>query len=57
MAFSIVIPQGQHLVVTAGGRHTVIKFKELDMYFGERGQRGLKLPRGFQKVDKVEIGS
>jgi topoisomerase-4 subunit A len=57
MAFTIVIPQGQPLVVTAGGRHTVIKFKELDMYFGERGQRGLKLPRGFQKVDKVEIES
>lgn len=55
MAHSIVIPEACHLVVHAGKRHTVIKFKELDEYRGERGQRGLKLPRGFQNVDRIEL--
>jgi topoisomerase-4 subunit A len=27
----------------------------LKRYFGERGRRGNKLPRGFQNVDMVEI--
>jgi len=55
MAFSIVIPAGANLVVHAGKRHTVIKHKELEHYFGERGRRGNKLPRGLQKVDRVEV--
>ena len=29
--------------------------KELTHYRGERARRGLKLPRGFQKVDRVEL--
>ena len=57
MAHSIVVPQNSNLLVYAGKRHTVIKFKELEHYFGERGQRGAKLPRGLQKVDRVEIES
>jgi len=55
MAHSIVIPEGNNLLVYAGKRHMVIKFKELEHYLGERGQRGLKLPQGLQKVDRVEI--
>ncbi|WP_237057096.1 DNA topoisomerase IV subunit A [Microbulbifer sediminum] len=43
------------LVIHAGKRHTKIKISELDHYRGERGRRGNKLPRGFQKVDKVEV--
>jgi len=57
MAHSIAIPEGNNLLVHAGKRHMVIKFKELEHYFGERGQRGLKLPQGLQKVDRVEIES
>ncbi|MFI2812975.1 MULTISPECIES: DNA topoisomerase IV subunit A [Microbulbifer] len=43
------------LVIHAGKRHTRIKISELDHYLGERGRRGNKLPRGFQKVDRVEV--
>jgi topoisomerase-4 subunit A len=32
-----------------------MKFSELEHYIGERGRRGHKLPRGFQKVDSLEI--
>ena len=42
------------LGVYSGKRHTVLKGKDLDHYLGERALRGLKLPRGFQKVDYIE---
>ncbi len=45
------------LVVHAGKRYLKIRFTELQNYFGERGRRGNKLPRGFQKVDRVEVES
>ena len=50
-----VIRQGQSLRVHAGKRYVNMKFSELEHYMGERGRRGNKLPRGFQKVDRIEI--
>ncbi|SHF19316.1 topoisomerase-4 subunit A [Microbulbifer donghaiensis] len=50
-----VLEGNAHLVIHAGKRHTKIKVSELDHYHGERGRRGNKLPRGFQKVDRVEV--
>ena len=47
------IPEGGTLTVYAGKRHVVIKGEDLDHYWGERGQRGKKLPRGLQKVDRI----
>ena len=43
------------LVVYSGKRHINLGMKELEHYRGERARRGLKLPRGFQKVDRVEV--
>ncbi|OUS26793.1 DNA topoisomerase IV subunit A [Gammaproteobacteria bacterium 45_16_T64] len=43
------------LVIFAGKRHINLKHSDLEHYFGERGRRGNKLPRGFQKVDRIEI--
>ncbi|WP_088922075.1 DNA topoisomerase IV subunit A [Granulosicoccus antarcticus] len=53
----VVVAPTQKLRITSGKRHTVIKFRELEEYTGVRGQRGRKLPRGFQKVDAVEVES
>lgn len=50
-----VLSGGRGLVVYAGKRHTTIKGSDLEHYAGERGRRGHKLPRGFQKVDAVGI--
>lgn len=50
-----VLEGSDQLLVHAGKRHTKIKIAELEHYQGERGRRGNKLPRGFQKVDKVEV--
>ncbi|WP_299596494.1 DNA topoisomerase IV subunit A [uncultured Microbulbifer sp.] len=52
----IAVLEGKdQLIIHAGKRHTKIKLSELEHYEGERGRRGNKLPRGFQKVDKVEV--
>ncbi len=50
-----VISEGQQLTVYSGKRHLTLKPGDLDHYRGERGRRGNKLPRGFQKVDRVEV--
>ena len=50
-----VLGEQQSLVVYAGKRHLRLKFAELEHYRGERGRRGNKLPRGFQKVDSMSV--
>jgi topoisomerase-4 subunit A len=50
-----VITGRNSLLVYAGKRHIKLKFSELEHYRGERGRRGNKLPRGFQKVDAIRI--
>ncbi len=54
VALAVVAPGGK-LVVHAGKRHHSLKWADLEHYQGERGRRGNKLPRGFQKVDFVEV--
>jgi len=43
------------LVITSGKRTLNLTIDELGHYRGERARRGLKLPRGFQKVDQVAV--
>lgn len=54
VGLSVMTPS-QILRVYAGKRHLNMKFSELEHYIGERGRRGHKLPRGFQKVDRIEV--
>ena len=42
------------LCITAGKRTLTLKPDDLAHYRGERGRRGSKLPRGFQKADQLE---
>lgn len=50
-----VIRETDVIVVHSGKRDINLKFADLKHYMGERARRGLKLPRGFQKVDRVDI--
>ncbi len=50
-----VVAEKQKLRIESGQRHTTIKYSELDAYAGARGQRGRKLPRGFQTVRRVMV--
>ncbi|WP_297190164.1 DNA topoisomerase IV subunit A [uncultured Porticoccus sp.] len=54
VAVAVVTP-AQQLLVFSGKRHLNIRASDLEHYRGERGRRGNKLPRGFQKVDRVEV--
>jgi len=49
------VPRGGTLTAYSGKRHINLKARDLDSYEGERGRRGNKLPRGFQKVDTVAV--
>jgi topoisomerase-4 subunit A len=55
MTFIAVFSEVDTLVVHSGKRHIKLNINELEHYRGERARRGLKLPRGFQKVDGVEL--
>jgi topoisomerase-4 subunit A len=46
---------GDTLIVQAGKRSHKLKLSDLEHYQGERGRRGNKLPRGFQKVDGLSV--
>jgi len=48
-----IIPEGQSLTIYSGKRHLTLKPKDIEHYAGERGRRGSKLPRGFQRVDSI----
>lgn len=43
----------QNLVIFSGNKKLELKPKDWQHYVGERGRRGNKLPRGFQKVSKL----
>jgi topoisomerase-4 subunit A len=50
-----VVNEGQKLVAHSGKRFIALKRADLDAYQGERGRRGNKLPRGFQRVERVDV--
>ncbi|MDZ4018624.1 DNA topoisomerase IV subunit A [Pseudomonas sichuanensis] len=50
-----VVSEGATLVLQAGKRTLSLKPDDLEHYKGERGRRGSKLPRGFQRVDALLV--
>lgn len=50
-----VVSTEQSLLVYSGKRYLRLKPSDLEHYRGERGRRGNKLPRGFQKVDSLVV--
>jgi topoisomerase-4 subunit A len=51
----VPVTSEQTVKIWAGKRFLQMRLKDMDHYVGERGRRGHKLPRGFQKVDSVEV--
>ena len=49
------IPEGGVLKVISGKRHVTFKASDIESYIGARARRGSPLPRGFQRVDGLEI--
>jgi len=50
-----IVPEGGKVKVLSGKRHLLLKGTDLAHYLGERGRRGSKLPRGFQRVDALTL--
>jgi len=55
MVHMVVLKRDDTLVVHAGKQHQKLKGADLEHYVGERGRRGNKLSRGYQKVDRLEV--
>ncbi len=51
-----VVPAGGTLTVKSGARTMSLSWKDLDAYVGARATRGGLLPRGWQKVDGLDVG-
>ncbi|MEZ8826272.1 DNA topoisomerase IV subunit A [Vibrio amylolyticus] len=51
----IALPQGASLTLYAGKRKLGLKPADLDNFRGERGRRGSLLPRGLQRVTRIEL--
>jgi topoisomerase-4 subunit A len=49
------IQDGEKLTVYAGKKHKTMSADEVDEFAGERGRRGRKLARGYQKVDRLDV--
>ena len=54
VAIAAVSP-GATLLVKSGQRTMSLSFKDLDTYVGARASRGALLPRGWQKVDGLDV--
>ncbi len=53
-----VVAEGQgEVTLWAGQRKLILKWADLVEYNGNRAQRGGKLPRGFQRVDRIEAST
>ena len=50
-----VVAEGSSLLVKSGARTMTLTWKDLDTYAGARAARGGLLPRGWQKVDGLQV--
>ncbi|MCV6588075.1 MAG: DNA topoisomerase IV subunit A [Marinobacterium sp.] len=55
MVHMVALSRQDSLIIHAGKRHQTLKGADLEAYIGERGRRGSKLSRGYQKVDRLEV--
>lgn len=57
MSHMVVLRRTDTLLVHAGKQHQKLRGADLEHFVGERGRRGNKLSRGYQKVDRLEVVS
>jgi topoisomerase-4 subunit A len=55
IAFITCVAGKQKLIIHSGKKYKTMNLKELEEYRIERGQRGRKLPRGYQNVTAIEV--
>ncbi len=52
----LIIDEQSAIIVHAGKRNLTLKSSDLKHFRGERGRRGQKLPRGFERVESLTHG-
>lgn len=52
-----VLPPLRGLRIDSGKRHLTLGAQDLENFYGPRARRGHLLPRGFQRVDRIEAAS
>ncbi len=52
-----ILGEADKLTIYSGKRHMSVKLADLEHYQGERAQRGHKLPRGYQSVDRLAVNA
>jgi topoisomerase-4 subunit A len=55
MVGAVVVAPNQSVAVHCGERKMTLSWKDLQHYVGSRGQRGAVLPRGWRKVDRLNV--
>lgn len=55
LAWLLLLPVNSVIVLHAGKRKLTLQDAELRKYLAERGRRGTLLPRGLQRIDRVDI--
>jgi len=55
LAWLLILPPGSAVTLYVGKRKLVLRSEELQKFRADRGRRGTLLPRGLQRIDKVEL--
>ncbi|MGK3143470.1 DNA topoisomerase IV subunit A [Pantoea sp. C2G6] len=55
LAWLLILPPGSAITLHVGKRKMVLRSEELQKFRADRGRRGTLLPRGLQKIDRVEL--
>ncbi len=55
LMYLVTFKKGESIKLYSGKQHFVIKPNDLENFLGNRGRKGNFLPKGYRKVDKVEV--
>lgn len=55
LAWLLILPPGSAVTLYVGKRKLVLRSEDLQKFRADRGRRGTLLPRGLQRIDKVEL--
>ena len=55
LLFLVTYKKGDSLKLYSGKQHFVIKPNDLENFVGTRGRKGNFLPKGYRKVEKIEV--
>ncbi|QKJ88700.1 DNA topoisomerase 4 subunit A [Paramixta manurensis] len=55
VAWLLLLPTGSAITLHVGKRKLTLRAEELQKFRAERGRRGTLLPRGLQRIDRVDV--